>query len=385
MKPKPSFQSKKFVLLYLSYYPLEYSIGASASVIDLLLDLPKSLKTIIIEPYRVDLPYTKIELPSNVKRLKTFVPLNKYSSALYPLLVLFCLLKVLKKEKINVVISMHHPFHILSLLGSILCRIFKIPHVVDAQDVYNPFMSEGSFIDRIVDLLERISSRFLKNDLVIFVCREQKKILEVRARVKFRKTLIFPNCISQTIVDRIIAQADQQPLKKDNIIRLIFVGRVGKEYRLHKIHLILERLRRLGYNPVLIIVGHLQDKLKLKDGIIYLGPRSRDETLKLIFESDIGIGPLGPAYAAPRKVVEYLALGKIVVVGKNAISKDLLKEYSREILELPEDDTKINEFVDELIRKVKENKQERTKYTSTLDKLFCKTKVLHILKNIKRM
>ena len=383
MNFKSSSQSKKLTLLYLSYYPLEYSIGAAASVIDLLLDLPKSLSAIVIQPHRMDLPYTKIELPTNVKRIKTSILLNRYSSVLYNLLVLFYFLKILKKDKPDIVMSMHHPFHILSLLGSILCRIFRIPHVVDVRDVWNPFISEGSFIYCIADLLERISSRFFKDDLVIFVCSEQKKILEIRAKVDFRKTLIFPNCVSRTIVDRIIAQANQQPLKNGNTIRLIFVGRVGKEYMLRKIHLILERLRSLGYNPVLIIVGHVQDELKLKDGIIYLGPRSRDEALKLIFESDIGVGPLGPAYAAPRKVVEYIALGKIVIVGRNAVSRDLVKEYSREILELPEDDAKIDEFLIELIKRLEEGKQKRNKYASNLNKLFCRTRVLYILKSIR--
>jgi len=80
---------KRPTLLYLSYYPLDYGTGAAASVIDLLLDLPKSLDAIVIEPHRVDLPYTKIELPSNVKRIKIPILLNRYSSALYPLVVVF--------------------------------------------------------------------------------------------------------------------------------------------------------------------------------------------------------------------------------------------------------------------------------------------------------
>jgi len=375
---------KRPILLYLSYYPLDYGMGAAASVFDLLLDLPESLDVIVIEPHRIDLPHAKIELPTNVKRVKILIPLNRYSSVLYPLLTLFYLLKILKKEKPDIIMSMHHPFHILSLLGSILCRIFRIPHVVDVRDVWNPFISEGNFINRISDVLEKISSRFFKNDLIIFVCNEQKKMLEIRAKIKFRKTLIFPNCVSRTLVDRVIAQAKQQPLKCNNIIRFIFVGRVGKEYKLHKIYSIFEKLCYLRYNPILIIVGHVQDELR-NNNIIYLGPRSREETLKLILESDIGVGPLGPTYAAPRKVIEYLVLGKIVIVGRNAVSKDLVKEYPGKILELPEDSTKMDEFIAELINKLEESRQKQNKSTSTLNKLFCRTKILYILRNIKRL
>jgi len=117
--------------------------------------------------------------------------------------------------------------------------------------------------------------------------------------------------------------------------------------------------------------------------VIYLGPKSRDETLKLILESDIGVGPLGPAYAIPRKVVEYLALGKIVIVGRNAVSRDLVKEYSREILECPEDDAEIDKFVIELIKRLEESKQKQNKYASNLNKLFCRARVLYILKSMK--
>jgi len=377
-------EHKRPTLLYLSYYPLDYSIGAAASVIDLLLDLPKSLDVIVIEPHRMDLPYTKIELPTNVKRIKTSILLNRYSTVLYHLLVLFYFLKILKKEKPDIVMSMHHPFHILSLLGSILCRIFRILHVVDVRDVWNPFISEGNLIDHIANILEKISSRFFKDDLVIFVCSEHKAMLEIRSKVKFRKTLIFPNCVSRTIIDRVITQASQQPLKSDTI-RFIFVGRVGNEYKLYKVYSVLEKLRYLGYNPILIIVGHIQNRFKLKNNVIYLGPKSRDETLKLILESDVGVGPLGPTYTIPRKVIEYLALGKIIIVGRNAVSRDLIKEYSREILELPEDDAKIDEFVLELIKRLEESKQKRNKYTSNLNKLFCTTRVLYILKSLKSM
>jgi|GEM_PF-3798890 len=144
---------------------------------------------------------------------------------------------------------MHHPFHILSLLGNILCRIFRISHVVDVRDVWNPFISEKNLIDHIANVLEKISSRFFKDDLVIFVCSEQKEMLERMSKVKFRKALIFPNCVSRAIMDRVITQASQQPLKSDNIIRFIFVGRVSKEYKLYKVYSILEKLRYLGYNP----------------------------------------------------------------------------------------------------------------------------------------
>jgi len=373
---------KRPTFLYLSYYPLDYGIGAAASVIDLLLDLPESLDAIIIEPYRMDLPCTKIELPANVKRIKIPIPLDKYSSALYPLLVLFYFLKIFKKEKPDIVMSMHHPFHILSLLGNVFCRVFRIPHIVDVSDVWNPFISKENFINRIFDILERISSKFFKNDLVIFVCNEQKKILEIRAKVKFQKALIFPNCVSQTIVSRVVAQANQQISKSDNVIRLIFVGRVGKEYNLHKINPLLKKLGHLGYNPILIIVGHIQDVFP--NNIIYLGPRSREETLRLILESDIGVGPLGSAYAAPRKVIEYLVLGKIVIVGEHAVSKDLMKEYSGKILELPENNAKMDEFVTELIKKLEESRQKQNKSIPTLNKLFCRTKVLYVLRNIKR-
>jgi hypothetical protein len=52
----------------------------------------------------------------------------------------------------------------------------------------------------------------------------------------------------------------------------------------------------------------------------------------------VGIGPLNPTIAVPRKVVEYLILGKIVIVGKNAVSRDIIREFGESILEVTEND-----------------------------------------------
>jgi len=350
-------------LLFLSFYNLDYGIGASASLIDQLNDLPSAVKAIVIEPNRIDLPQVKVEVPAIVKRVKIPLPLAGSLSLSYPLLAFFYGLKIALTLKPDMIFSMHHPFHTLSLSGHIISRILHIPHVVDLRDVWRPMGQKLTTCEHLKDIIERKVARIIKNDIVIFVCSENKQILESRAKITFKNALILPNCVSSSLVKTVKVRKTK---KRENI-QFIFVGRIGHEYGLDKIKPFLDALKSLGYKPSLLVVGHNQ--VGIPEYATYIGSLPRRETLQLIAESDIGIGPLNPTVAIPRKVIEYLVLGKIIIIGKNAVSKDILKEYGDYIIEVSETDN-VNQEVFRMLTMLENTNHD----CKEMEKLYCEKK-----------
>jgi len=378
-------KNKKVKLLFLSFYDLDYGIGAAASFIDMLVDLPLNAFAIVLEPIRIDLPRRKIELPHNVIRIKVPIPFTRYLSIIYPFFAFFYCLKIFPRFKPDIIVSMHHPFHILSLVANIIAKIFRVPHVINLEDTWRPMGNKTSLLSYLSEVLERISIRLInmtyKNNLFVFVCSELKQLLEARIGEKIRHSLIIPNCVPYTLLKQL--KVKNTP-RSSNIIRFIFVGNISPIYQLHKIFPILDELCLRGYRPILIVAGHLQVNLSSKY-IKYVGNLSRRETLKLIAESDVGVGPLGPTLTVPKKVVEYLALGKIVIVGKRAISRDILKKFQNYIIEISDDDDP-QKIVWELLRRL--NKKREGFYSKAYDEqkalseLYCKNKLKKIMKEL---
>ena len=355
-------------ILCLSFYNLDYGIGASASSLDELNSLPHGIRAFIIEPNRVDLPRVKVVLSDAIQRYTIPLPLTRYLSFLHPFLSFFYGLKTASNVKMGVVFSMHHPFHSLSFTGHVISRILHVPHVVQLQDVLRPMGVKLTIFDHLSDILERIVAKLIKDDLMVFVCSENRQILESRTKTKFHNVLILPNCVSQHLVQSV----QLRKTVREKTIHFIFVGRIGPEYGLSKIQRLLSVLPSFGYEPRLLVVGHNQ--VGMPDSATYIGSLPRKETMQLIAESDVGIGPMYPTIAVPRKVVEYLALGKVVIIGKNAVSRDIIKEFGESILEVSENDD-VNQVANKLLTMLKNANFSSKK----MDALYCESKMQIIL------
>ncbi len=350
---------------------MDYGIGASATMIDQLNDLPSNVLAVVIEPDRTDLPHVKIELSRMIQRFKILLPLRGALSLLYPFFAFFYGLNIASNLKPDIVFSMHHPFHTLSLTGHFISRILHVPHVVDLHDVLRPMGQKLTTSYFLKDVLERKVAKIIKNDTLIFVCNENKQILESRANINFNNVLVLPNCVSRSLVNNV----DMKKHSEKKTIQFIFVGRISHEYGLNKIQALLDALPTFGYTPHLLVVGH--DQTGVPDCATYLGTLSRRETIQLVAESDVGIGPLNPTIAVPRKVVEYLTLGKIVIVGKNAVSKDFLKEYEEYIIEISETED-VNKIISKLLTMLKTVNYDHKK----MEKLYCINRMKKILEKV---
>ncbi|MDT8782468.1 MAG: hypothetical protein IAX22_07505 [Candidatus Bathyarchaeota archaeon] len=363
---------QKLRLLCFSFYNLDYGIGASATFLDQLNNLPQNIVATVIEPKRVDLPSVEIELKNNVERVILPVPLTSLTSFLFPIFALFYSIKNIAKLQPSIIFSMHHPFHSLSVTGHFISKLFHVSHIVDLRDVWRNMGVKGSSLLRWQDFFERLVVRLIKNDLMVFVCSENKLLLESRTNLKFKNSLVLPNCVSDSLIENIKRNSNREK----NVINFIFVGRVGSEYGLNKVQPILDILPSFGYTPRLLVVGHNQVGMPSKY-CTFVGSLTRKETIQLISESDVGIGPFYPTIAVPRKVVEYLALGKIVIFGKNAISKDIIKTYGEFLIEISETDD-LNEVVTNMLKKLDTIKYDSKK----MEPLYCTKRMNIIIKRV---
>lgn len=361
-------------LLYLSFYNLNYCIGASASLLDQLNSLPKFAQATVIEPNRTDLPQVKIDIRDSIQRIIIPLPLRGLSSSLlYPLFTFFYALKIVSQLKPHFIFSMHHPHHYQAIIGHIISKILKIPNVVDVHDVLQPPNQNRSISTIAIDTFEQTIARIIKKDLLIFPCTEQKEILQSRINHKLQHTLILPNCIADSLLKNIKIKKHQH---NNNIIKFVFVGRVGKLYNLPKIEPLFEALESIGYKPKLFVVGHRQESPPKFARFVGILPRK--ETLKFTAQCDVGVGPLNPIFTVPKKIVEYLLLEKIVIVSKDVISKDIQKKYRHQILEVSNEKSPI-ELAEKLLYKLK-NKPP----SSDNSFLLCSQRWKHILQKINK-
>lgn len=370
-KTKKLLEKQKLHLLCFSFYNLDYGIGASATFLDQLNSLPENVFATVIEPNRTDLPQSDVELSTRVNRIKIPLPLTSSMFIFYPVLAFFYGLKINSKIKSDVIFSMHHPFHFLSLTGHILSKIFHVPHVVALHDVWRPMGIDLTLIDYWADILEKIIAKLIKNDLMVFVCSEHRQILESRSKVKFLNSLTLPNCVSDSLIKGI----QKKSIKSKNEINFIFVGRIGREYGLEKIQPIFDSLSSFGYEPHLLVAGHNQ--VGLPKYAKFVGNLTRRETIQLISESDVGIGHMYPTNTIPRKVVEYLALGKIVIIAKNSVSVDILRDYGELILEVSDADNP-NQVAQKLLSLLNNPKDKPEKILN----LYCSHRMKLILKRL---
>jgi len=363
--------ASKLTILCLSFYNLDYGIGASAALLDQLVSLPTGTDVVVIEPKRIDLPSVKIELPNSMHRIIVPLPFWGFFSLIYPYFAFLYGFKAASKFNPQIIFSMHHPHHCLSLVGHLISKILKIHHIVDVHDVLQPSKRKRSLTGVLLDLFEQTIIKHVKDDILIFVCSEMKEILEFRSGIKFENALILTNCVP----DLFIKDIKTKKRVTSKVLNFVFVGRVGQLYGLGKIKPLFDALYSLGYMPRLFVVGH--DQTELPEFAKFLGGLSRRRTLQFIAECDIGIGPLNPILSIPKKIVEYLVLDKVLVVSKGVVSKDILSKFSDRILELT-DETESVIYAHKLLYMLK---NEATNKDKTY--LFCSTRWKTILDELK--
>jgi glycosyltransferase involved in cell wall biosynthesis len=250
----------------------------------------------------------------------------------------------------QIIISQYHPHHLVSSLAIYLGKIFRIPVIIRADDIYRKIDNTKNWYDLFLRIMNTFNENLIKySDFFLLTCSEQKEILKARLGNNSSSHSIGLSYngveLSKFNIHRYTKEFSRESLGigQDEKI-LLFVGRFsGKEYGIDILLNALSVVSKKDSNVILILVGDLLsheqksliDSLKIKQNIRVYGPTVPEKIIKFVMAADICIGPLMPTLAIPLKVLEYMACGKPVITGKNSISRDLMKNYVNGLMVKP--------------------------------------------------
>jgi glycosyltransferase involved in cell wall biosynthesis len=321
-------------ILFLTYYFFPHVGGATWTAYNICKELErKGHDVLLLAPYVAGLRVSRNEV--GPLRAEFFsidrYPIPRLIAPFVGCLRNFCRAGAcLKREKYDLILIQYHPHHLNLLFGLILARIFRLPLVVKADDIYREMgTNENSlkrapivFLNTFNELLIRYSDLFLVVDL-----ENKKALLHRRPKIPKHLVRLSPNGFAALI-------PNESPNAITNVENrsLLFVGRFsGKEYGVDLLLEAMTIVRKSLPKVILILVGdnltkHLQkliDRKELNANVRVIPPTSPSTIIQLIHEADLCIGPLLPTQTIPLKVLQYMTCGKPVISGFGSISSEL--------------------------------------------------------------
>lgn len=281
-----------------------------------------------------------------VTRVPAFAPyylINRYRR-LRGLALSFCHLflvlrglKIGKRKKFDLIVSQHHPSHLASFSAFLLSRILKLPLIVKTHDVYDSTSSLLEFIYlRMLDNVYRLI--FKRADYILVVSGPLRLRMIETYELEKDKVVVFPNGVDiKKFRPDVNFGSLRRNLKLNGKKVILFIGRIGKERGLTLLVKALPKIAEVNSNIMVVFVGYgpkksdlekLAHKLNVKRFVKFVDPVDHGEIPKFICMSDVAIGPLVATIdtfgSVPRKVLEYMACAKPVIVCRGGVSQDLI-------------------------------------------------------------
>ncbi len=285
------------------------------------------------------------------RRLPLALFINLFSSFFTTSVVLF-----LKRPDI-VVISV--PTGDIGIGSMISCIVSKKSFVIDFRDEWEDYgLSETSskFIQSIYTIIKRFATMLYSKSL--FIAAVTIGIYSALKERGLKNIKVVPNGANINI----FKPRDKIGLSRK--FRVIYVGQIGKYYRVDVVVKAIKRLVENGLNNVeLIIAGWgdvenlfaLASNLEVSNKIRYLGTINDKEKLShIIAESSVGVIPYddNPLWknALPTKFFEYCSSGIPVVasVSQDSMIAQLIDEYKIGLYVPPLDDSSFAKALEQL-------------------------------------
>lgn len=159
--------------------------------------------------------------------------------------------KILKHEKPDLVITYTIKPNIY---GGMVCRLLKIPYVVNITGLGSVFQREG-FKLHIISKIYRVSLK--KAKVVFFENSGNQKVFLDKKIVKINKTCV----LNGAGVNLEHFQYLEYPLDS-NVFKFLFIGRVMKEKGIDELFDAMKKLVNMGMNCHLDILGGLEENYK---------------------------------------------------------------------------------------------------------------------------
>lgn len=246
-------------------------------------------------------------------------------------------LKICRKEKIGVIVSQHHASHFATFSAFIVSRMVKLPLIIKIHDVYNSASNALMYL-----LLHALDSVHR----IIF--RRAEAILAFSNPIKFHmiqtynldkdKVVVFPNSVDiQQFRPGITYDSLRRDLQIGNRKVIMFVGGIHELVGLSVLIQALPKIVSKNSNVMALFVGDgpqkphlkkLSQELNVEERVKFVDPIDHSEIPKYVCMSDITLGPLVATIdsfgVVPRKVLEYMACAKPVIVRRGGVSADLI-------------------------------------------------------------
>lgn len=243
-------------------------------------------------------------------------------------------LKSLKRDgAFDAIIAQHHPYHLASLTSYLLSILLKIPLVIKIHDIIPSSPTKNkieTFYSTLLSNMSRVA--FAHADRILCSSTEMAKIV-TELRLSDSGLVVFPNTVDLRLFSssqRAKHLRDRLKLTERKIV--LFMASV---FKTRGLDVLLRALRVIeDERIVLIVVGPCGKKylefaqhLQVRDKVVFTGQVDHDLIPAYIHMADVCVGPLiARPYTygmVPRKVIEYMASGKPVIVARGAVTEDL--------------------------------------------------------------
>lgn len=247
-------------------------------------------------------------------------------------------LRVSKKEgPFNAIVVQYHPFHLASLTSYILSMVIRVPLIVNIHDLVpgSPARKKSELIYS--TMMSKINRAGLVHArYVLSHGSEASKILVQLFGVKARRIEVLPNTVDLKLFSSSMHVNElRSSFGLDGKKIILFIGGAfedkGLDVVLRALPLIEdERIVSVVVGPCDRKYIELAQRLQINHKVVFLGEVNHESIPKYIHMADVCAGSLICRLMwygmVPRKVIEYMACSKPVVVARGAVPNDLVED-----------------------------------------------------------
>lgn len=251
---------------------------------------------------------------------------------------------ILSKRRFDVVITMYHTIHLAPFSALLISKLARAPLVVKCHDVV-PTASRWGLLERIFNTFtSRLDSLALKySTKVLALSSELAYVMRKLYAIPEDRFIIIPNGVDARMFECGNTDASVRTrLGLQDKKVLLYMGSVEPPYRKEGVKFLMRAMPKAQAelpNLAFVIVGSMsksvnQELLTLASSLgleksMFLVETVQHEDMPLYLSAaDVCIGPLCSSLetygSTPRKVLEYMACGKPVVVSKGGVSSDMV-------------------------------------------------------------
>jgi len=235
-------------------------------------------------------------------------------------------IKIGEKEKFDFILTIFHPFHLVTNAAIACGKKLSVPVIVKIDDAMYDKSTGIKSLQRKIEKM--ISTRALKNaSKILVVNKNTEKIMHKFYDVPFEKIEVIPNGVDL----KFFKSAKKLPKK------IIFSGVMyhhrGLDVLLESLPQIIQKfsdtnLVLLGDGPEMEKLQNIVKERKLEKNVEFRGWINRNDLRDQISDASISIGPLKRTTvtenALPIKVLEYMASSLPILAISGTLPDDVL-------------------------------------------------------------